>query len=184
MRLFKLLIIGIVVGSIYSYAKQHAENTSENRISHDSTISWHTVTTSSGVSIKFPMQPMSKSFNRNIPSLGKIKLNTYQLVQDEDLFILLHALPLEVNIRHQPLSVLEDLIHHINDTDQLTITDKRRFILNSFRGLEYKAVNEYGSQIWYRTWKKDGQLYSIIYGSSQKRQNHRLRDIFFKSLQT
>ena len=176
MRLFKLLVIAIIVGSAYLYAKQHSNDSDK----------WQTVTTPSGVSIQFPQQPISKSLQRDLPVLGRINLMTYQSAQDNHIFILLLASPSErsnqqKDIQRSNLHDLEAAIHAMNDTTQLTITDKRAFLLQSQPGLEYKATNPHGAVIWCRTVKIGNQLLSIIYGSSKPDQDNRLRDSFFQS---
>lgn len=181
MRLFKLLIIGMIVGSTYFYAKQHTDNASDDRSS-----GWETVTTASGVSIKFPKHPVSKSFQKNIEKIGKTKLTTYQSNQDNHVFIMLWATPLKKSnqqkeIQHKELPTLEAVIHAINDTRQLNITHKQTFVLQSHYGVEYKATHSNGTVLWCRTVKKGNQLYSAIYASHSQDSDKQLRDRFFQS---
>ena len=172
MRLFKLLIIAIIIGSVYLYAKQHSGDTSN----------WQHLSVAPGVSLQFPEQPVSKSFQKNISSLGKINLTTYQSSNGSHIFVMLIADSPLKNIRNRNLNSLEDSIHAINDTTGLNITDKQAFMFRSHPGIEYQATNQKGAKLWCRTIKKDNQLISIIYGSSEKIDGQ-LRDTFFNSLQ-
>jgi len=172
MRLFKLLIIAIIIGSIYFYAKQHSSTTTN----------WQHLSIAHGISLQFPEQPVSKSFQKNIPSLGKVNLTTFQSASDAHIFVVLIAGSLAKNIRNQNLSALGDSIHAINDTTGLTITHKQAFMFHSLPGIEYKATNQKGAILWCRTIKKDNQLISIIYGSNSAKLDSQLRDTFFNSL--
>ena len=173
MRLFKLLIIAIIIGSVYSYAKQHSgDNTN-----------WQHLSVVPGVSIQFPEQPVSKSFQKTIPALGKVNLTTYQSSTGSHIFVMLIADSQVKNIRNRNLNALEDSIHAINDTGGLTISNKQAFMFRSHPGIEYKANNQKGAILWCRTIKKDNQLISIIYGSSLEKIDGQLRDTFFNSLQ-
>jgi len=178
MRLFKLLILVIIIGSAYLFAKQQSDNE----------IDWPTVKIMHGVSIEFPQQPVSKSFQRSIASLGKVKLTTYQSSIDNKIFILLWVSPHETSPQQKnvPLSEMEDVVHAINDTAQLTITNKQAFVLQSFPGIEYKATKPNGDSVWCRTIKKGNQLFSVIYASrssdSDPDSNLALRETFFASL--
>ena len=172
MRLFKLLIIGLVVGGLYLYAKQNT---------HDKN-SWTTITTTAGIAIQFPTQPVSKSFNKNIDSLGKVKLTTYQSKSDNHMFILLQVTPMSESILQKKMTELESIIHTINDTRHMTINHRQAFVLQNHYGLEYQASDTNDSLLWCRTVKKGNQLYSLITASNQQHFDKALRDRFFRSI--
>jgi len=182
MRLFKLLILVIIIGSAYFFAKQQPDSASD----------WQTIKITHGVSIQFPQKPVSKSFQRNIPSLGKARLTTYQSIVDNKVFVLLWIVPLEKSPQQKniPLSGMEDVVHAINDTTQLKISNKQAFVLQSHPGIEYKATKPNGDSVWCRTIKKGNQLISIIYASrsldastdANSDSNLASRDAFFRSL--
>ena len=174
MRLFKLLILIVIIGSAYLFAKQQSGNS----------LDWQTTKIAHGISIQFPQKPVSKSFQRSIPALGKAKLTTYQSSVDNKIFILLWVSPLETSPLHKniPLSEMEDVVHAINDTAQLTITSKQAFVLRSYPGIEYRATKPNGDSVWCRTIKKGNQLLSVIYASHSSAPNLASRDNFFASL--
>ena len=178
MRLFKLIIIAIIIGSAYLFAKQHSENPQVSETPQN----WQTVSITSGVTIQFPRPPISKSFQQNIPSLGKVKLTTYQTAYEDKIFILLWAPELTTEIKQRTPDNLQEAIHAFNDTTNLRISNKQTFVLQSHRGIEYKATRQNGNEIWCRTIIKGNQLFSIIYTSSSSESKLGLGDTFFESL--
>ena len=172
MRLFKFLVIATIIGSLYFYA-QHQSGVSE---------SWYTTVTASGISIQFPERPASKTFNRIIKQMGNTRLTTYQLVVDNQVLVLLSALPEDQGFLDRPLEELEDIIHHVNDTTHMKIRNKRNFVQQSYRGIEYLAVADNGSSSWCRTVKRNGRLHSVITVTTGSSPNKQLTDAFFRSL--
>jgi len=172
MRIFKLLIIAIIVSGVYYYVKQHAGDPS----------SWQKTSLETGGTIQFPQRPISKTFQRNISSLGKIEFTTYQAVYDKHLFIVLAVSNIEKDIKQKNIQALEQAIHAINDTSLSTISHKKTFVQQSYQGVEYKASNDSGSEAWCRTIKKGNQLLSVIYTSSTSVSDTKSRDTFFRSL--
>lgn len=177
MRITRLLIIAIIVGSIYFYVKQHSVNSSGWQ-----TISIATPNTIPLATIEFPQRPVSKTFQRNISSLGKIEFTTYQAVDDKHLFIVLAVSSIEKDIEQKNIQALEQAIHAINDTSLSTISHKQAFVQQSYQGIEYKASNDSGSEAWCRTIKNGNQLLSVIYTSSTSVLDIGPRDRFFRSL--
>ncbi|MGD8926453.1 MAG: hypothetical protein PVG20_06370 [Thioalkalispiraceae bacterium] len=173
MRLFKLLIIGIIVTVAYLYTQQHSTDTPQ----------WETIAVGPDISIQFPQQPVSKSFHREIPGLGNIKLTTFQSAKDTHIFVLLWAQSLKKDIRGRSLISLLSSVHAINDTTGLKISNEKEFMFRNHRGIEYEATNRNGASIWCRTIKKDNQLISIIYGSNSQDIDKQIRDNFLNSLQ-
>jgi hypothetical protein len=172
MRLFKLLAILIIIGSIYFYAKQQ-NGTIENG---------YTITTPSGVSIRFPKEPARKTFYKNLYLLGKSRLIVYQSRIDNQLLVLLSVHPEQKDIRDIKFSELGTVIHEINDTSQMSISNQRDFVQQSYRGIEYKAITESGNSIWCRTVKRDGQLFSLVAAAGDGSGDKRTRTDFFQSL--
>jgi hypothetical protein len=172
-RLFKLFVIGAIVAGAYFYTKQHS----------DVTPHWETIRVGPHISIQFPQQPVTKSFHKEIPGLGNIKLTTFQSAKDAHIFVLLWAQSLEKDIRGSSLNSLLSSVHAINDTSGLKISNKQEFMFHNHRGIEYKATNRNGASIWCRTIKKDNQLISIIYGSNSQDIDKQMRDNFLNSLQ-
>lgn len=178
MRLFKLIVIAIIIGSAYLFAKQHSENPLISAVPQN----WQTISITSGVTIQFPRPPISKSFQQNIPSLGKVKLTTYQTAYEDKIFILLWASELTQEIKQRSLDDLEEAIHAFNDTADLRISDKQAFVLQSHRGIEYKATRQNGNAIWCRSIIKGNQLFSVIFASNSSESKLGPGDTFFESL--
>lgn len=182
MRLFKLLVIVIIIGSLYLYARQNTDSANNTGSGDNKTSEWQTITTASGVSLQFPRQPLAKSFDKFIDTIGRTHLTTYQSSRGDHVFIMLWVTLQENKIQHRKIGELEQAIHTINDTQQLTISHKQAFVLQSYYGLEYKARHPDGTILWCRTVNKDNQLISTIYASHDQNEDKQLRDRFFQSL--
>lgn len=172
MRLFKLLAILIIIGSIYFYAKQQ-----------DSFVaSVFSITTTTGVSVDFPKKPVKKTFNKNLASFGKSRLITYQSRTDNLIFILLSVQPEDKDIRNMKITELERIVHEINDTGRMSISNRQYFVQQSYRGLEYRAILENGDSIWCRTVKRGDHLVSLIVAGIDSYGDVQSKDVFFQSL--
>lgn len=172
MRLFKFLALTIIIGSIYLIARHQ----------YGPVATGYTITTPAGVSIRFPKKPLKKTFNKNLASLGKSRLITYQARTNNQLLVFLSVLPEHKDIQNIKYSELDRIVHEINDTTRLPISNRQHFVQQSYRGVEYRARAENGDSIWCRTVLRGKWLFSLVVIDGNSTLEEQTRNTFLQSL--
>ena len=171
-RLFKLTFIFVILAGAYFSFKQH----------NDSLTLWQSVTSQKNVKVKFPGNAKHTKKIRNFPIIGQAKLQIYQLQTEPDLFVYIELQARTKNLTQLKLNELEATILALNGTDDLKITNKHFFDLESKPALDYVAHDKKGNLIYCRTIKINNQLVSMIYASPVEQFSKKRHKQFFNSL--
>ena len=172
-RLFKLVFIVVILAGAYFSFKHHSE----------SSALWFSVTTQQNIKIKFPSNPRHTQKIRDFPIIGQAKLQIYQQETEGDLFVYIELQSRTKNLSKFNLNELEVAVFALNGTENLNLTNKRLFDLESNPTLDYVAHDKNGNLIYCRTIKVNNQLVSVIYASPAEKFSKKRHKQFFNSLQ-
>ena len=171
-RLFKLVFVIVILAAAYFSFKQHAVSTAQ----------WTGITTPTKVQLKFPDKPTHAQKLRNLPILGEAKLLIYQYRAKNDLFVYIEVAAHKRRLDSYKLAELESAIFALNDTANMTLTDKKHYERDGFSVLEYVAKNGKDQRLYCRTLKQADRLASILYISTSSHFSKQRHEQFFNSL--
>ncbi len=172
-RLFKLIFVFVILAAAYYSFKQHSEPA----------IFWHPVKTQQNINIKFPGDPKHTQKIRDFPIIGQARLQIYQQLLDDDLFVLIELKARDKDLTRFNLDELETAIFALNGTENLRISNKHLFELHAYPSIDYVAHDKKGNLIYCRTIKVNNQLVSMIYASPVEQFSKKRHKKFFDSLQ-
>lgn len=175
--LFKFAFLTILVLSVYyTLAQNETGSKPVAEAKH-----WVKIRNQSGLSINFPDKPAQLSSVRQIDGLGQVRINSYQVQQQEQLYVMLVIRPHQ-KIEHRSLQQLTQQIHYLNDTRKFKIRDEHYFSYQGLPTYTYRARGNKGLQLWCRTIHTGHALLSLIYAQKSSRFDDSAAKQFFNGL--
>ena len=170
-KLFRILLIAIVLAALYFYLQQTSFIT----------LTWPYTEITRGASIGFPAASRFHKQQVSNPQLGKTQLEVHDYLDHDVAYICLLIRPSTYDMRDRKWSEIISAVRQLNDTASMSITMSRQFIYREYPAYEYHATSGKEAVV-VRLVRYRGQIISLIYAVNNKAPDIRQAEIFFTAL--